>query len=343
MANTPYENFVLENKITSVLNTKLDTKSLMTIDTDLVENAGMFKTVNTYTYTGTVETVAEGNGNAVTGTADFVDTDYTVVTNQQRAVFTDEKVMKDPTLIDTLVLGMAEKMVSKINSDYFAELQKASLEVAYTSGSFSYDAVVDGIAKFGLEDENGFFLIINSDLLASLRKDSDFINSRQGEILYSGQVASVCGLPVIISNLVPSNVAYIASKSAVKMFMKKAIAVASEREENTRTNTIYSRMVNLIALVDATKVVAILPYIAVPVITTAAIAPGANKAFAGTCVAGATIEIVKDGVATGLFANVVGGAWTYTIPVAVAAEVYSVKASATNFYDKASANGITVA
>jgi len=258
MANTPYENIVLSNKITSILNTKLNTKPLMTIDSDLTVSAGMTKTINVYTYTGTVEELAEGAGNTVTGTADYVDTDYTVKTSQQKASYTDEKIMKDPTFIDTIIKGMADKMVNKINADYFAELAKVTLGVTYAKdGAISYNTVVDAVAKMEFEDESGLFLIINSGMLADLRKDTLFVSAKLGEILFKGQIATICGMPVILSNLCPAGVSYVAHKDAVTLFIKKDVTVADERDEDTRTNFAFARMVNLIALTDATKVVKI--------------------------------------------------------------------------------------
>ena len=48
-AHTLYENKVLENKITDLVNTKLETRSLMTMDYSLAESAGLKKVVNKYT------------------------------------------------------------------------------------------------------------------------------------------------------------------------------------------------------------------------------------------------------------------------------------------------------
>ena len=45
MANTVYDNFVLESKLKDLLTTKLDTKTLMTIDNSLTESAGMIKNI----------------------------------------------------------------------------------------------------------------------------------------------------------------------------------------------------------------------------------------------------------------------------------------------------------
>ena len=62
MANTRYENFILENKLSEILSTAIDINSYMTLDTTLVGDAGMVKKINVYTATGDVEDVAEGVG-----------------------------------------------------------------------------------------------------------------------------------------------------------------------------------------------------------------------------------------------------------------------------------------
>ena len=49
---TGYENFIIENKMTDLVNTNLDVRGLMTIDYSLAESAGLKKVVNKYTYTG---------------------------------------------------------------------------------------------------------------------------------------------------------------------------------------------------------------------------------------------------------------------------------------------------
>ncbi len=41
---------------------------------------------------------------------------------------------------------------------------------------------------------------------------------------------------------------------AVKLFMKKDVEAKQERDENTRTNTVYLRTAYVVALVDATKI-----------------------------------------------------------------------------------------
>lgn len=85
MANTVYNNFVVESVAKDLLTTALNTRSLMTIDNELAESAGMKKTVNTYTYTGEAEELANGVGNtaAKRGSISYTGKDYTVKLCQQ--------------------------------------------------------------------------------------------------------------------------------------------------------------------------------------------------------------------------------------------------------------------
>ena len=80
MANTVYSNKVIEAKTKDLLTTTVNTRNLMTVDTDLTQNAGMIKTINTYTYSGTAEALAVGTGNTTSarGSITYSGKDYTV-------------------------------------------------------------------------------------------------------------------------------------------------------------------------------------------------------------------------------------------------------------------------
>ena len=256
MANTVYPNFVLESRLSDLLNTKLNTRSLMTIDDSLTESAGMIKKINTYTYTGKVEKVSKGGKNTTRGAVSYTTKQYEVEVSQQVFDYYDEEFMQDPKVVEMGMNGGATLMVNDMNEKYFKELAKANLSHKYT-GTFKYDDVVDSIQLMNLEDEAGLFLIIGTDLKAEVRKDPDFKAARQGEIIFNGQIGNISGVPVLVSKLVPANTAYLATKEAVTLFTKKDSEVEQERDGEIRQNTIIMRKVNLVALTDATKVVKI--------------------------------------------------------------------------------------
>lgn len=258
MSHTIYENFVLENKLTDLLNTRLNTRALMTVDNSLTEAPGMIKKINTYTYTGAVEAVAKGAKNTTRGAVSFTASEYEVAVAQQVFDYADEEFMTDPMVVEMGMKGASTLMVNDMNTKYFAELAKATLSQTYAkNGKISYETVVDAIQKMNLENEAGLFLVIGTDLKADIRKDDDFKGAELGKIIFDGQIGTISGVPVIVSKLVPAKKAYLATKEAVTLYTKKDSEVEQARDAETRTNTVVMRKVNLVALTDATKVVAI--------------------------------------------------------------------------------------
>lgn len=256
MANIGYDNFVLENKLTDLLDTKLQVKSFMKVDTSLTVGNGSLKKINTYIYTGKVEKLGKGEGNTKRGAVSFTTKEYRVQLAQQVFDYFDEELRDDPLVVDCGMEGSSQLMVNELNDEYFGEVAKATLIHQYAT-AICYDDVVDAIQLMNIEDEAGLFLIIGTDLKADIRKDPDFKSAKQGEILYSGQIGSISGVPVAVSKKVPEATAYLATDEAVTCFLKKESEVEQERDADFRKNSIFLRRTNLIALTNATKVVKI--------------------------------------------------------------------------------------
>lgn len=250
MANTIYDNKIIEAKAKDLLTTAVNTRSLMTVDTSLAESAGMTKTINVYTYTGEAEALDSGEGNSVRGAIAFTGTDYKVQRVQANFDYTDEDFMKDNTVVDNGVAGATAILKNKMNADFFTECGKATLSVP---GALSYDTIVDGISELNVEDESKVFVVIPNDWKAQLRKDPDYMAARMGEVVYTGQVGTVCGIPVIATKAL-TDAAYVMTPEAVRLFMKKDISVGQERDEDTCVNSVYIRAVYVCALTDATKI-----------------------------------------------------------------------------------------
>jgi hypothetical protein len=252
MANTVFANKVIEAKAKDLLTTALNTRSLMTIDNSLAVSAGMTKTINVYTYSGSAEELAAGKGNTNRGSISYAGKDYTAKLVQQAFDYLDEDFMKDPSIVDNMLKGANQVMVNKMTADFIAEVEKATLSETL-SGNLSYDAIVDAIAKLNVEDESGVFIVIPNEWKAHLRKDPDYKAAQMGQVVYNGQVGTICGIPVIATKALTA-AAYVMTKEAVKLFLKKDVEVEQERDADTRTNSVYLRSVYICALEDATKV-----------------------------------------------------------------------------------------
>ncbi len=249
--NTVYANKIIEAKAKDLLTTSVNTRSLMTVDTALAQEAGMTKTINTYVYSGTAEEVAAGKGNTNRGSITYTPADYTVKMVQQAFDYQDEDFMKDNTIVDNMLKGANQVMVNKMTADFIGECAKATLSSTFTN--FGYDAIVDGISNLNVEDESKLFVIIPNAWKASLRKDADYKAARMGEVVYNGQVGTVAGLPVIATKAL-TDTAYVLNAEAIKLFLKKDVEVEQDRDADTRTNSVYLRTAYVVALVDATKI-----------------------------------------------------------------------------------------
>lgn len=251
MAIQLYENFVLENKMTDLVNTIIDVNALFTIDNSLESEAGLKKIVNKYTYAGEVEKLAKGAKNSKKGGVTLVPTEYVVERYQHTFGFNDLDVMQDPYAIDAMSQGAAQVVANHIREQYFAELAKISKTFEYDT--FNYDAVVDALASIGREVESDQIIVMGLDAKAAIRKDADYKAARQGEILFTGQFGDICGVPCVCSKLVPADTVYVTSKDQVKFLVKKAGTIEQDRDIESKDNTVVYERHGLMALVDETK------------------------------------------------------------------------------------------
>lgn len=263
MANTVFANKVLEAKAKDLLTTAINARSLMTIDNSLAGSAGMTKTVNAYTYSGTAEALAAGVGNtALTrGSITYTGKDYTTLLVQQAFDYNDEDFMKDPQMVDMMIKGAAQTMTNKMTTDFYSALATTGVgdaelvtnNVTFAkNGDIGYETIVDAISTLNVEDESGIFVVIPNSWKAGLRKDTDYKTAQMGEVVYNGQVGTICGIPVIATKALTDK-AYVMTKEAVTLFIKKDTEIEQDRDPDKRKNSVYMRNVYLTALTDATK------------------------------------------------------------------------------------------
>ena len=167
-----------------------------------------------------------------------------------------------------------------------------------------------------LEDESSLFMLIAPNMVAAFRK------AVKDELKYSeaftrtGYLGSLVGVPCYVSKAIPDGEAIIASKEAVRLFIKKDTEVEQERDANLRKNTVYCRKVSLVALVDATKCVKIgaNPTTAATITTYTK----NQKTIAGAATTGATVYVYVNGSLSGS-ATASSSAYSFTNGVNLAA------------------------
>lgn len=252
MAHTIFENKVIEAKASELLTTSVNARNLMTIDNTLAENEGMTKVINVYSYTGDVEKLADGAKNSTRGALAFTGKEYKVQRAQHTFDFTDTQFMTDNNVLDMSLKYANDILTNEMTKDFYTECAKCSKHV---TGAISYNTIVDAISEANLENETELFVVIPNDKKEELRKDEDYKNARMGEVVYSGQVGVVAGIPVIATK--GTDKAYVMTKEAVKLFMKKDVEVEQDRDIETKTNTVVLSTYYICALADDSKIVRI--------------------------------------------------------------------------------------
>lgn len=251
MANTIFENKVIEAKATDLLTTSVNARSMMTVDNSLVETEGMTKTINVYTYTGKVEKLADGAKNSTRGSIAFVGKDYKVGRVQQVFDYSDSDFMKDNAIVDMSLEGANALMANQMTEDFYAEAAKATL--SHEVATFGYEGIVDAIAKLNIEDESKVIVVMPTAWKAEIRKDEDYKNARMGEVVYNGQIGTVAGLPVVATNAL-TDTAYVLTPEAIKLFMKKDVEVEQSRDVEAKINTVVLASYYICALVNNNKI-----------------------------------------------------------------------------------------
>ena len=257
MANTRYENFVLENKLKDQLTTSLSMLDFVTIDDTLTAEAGQIKRVHTYSSTGAAEVVAEGEGNSQSIEMSYTTKDYTVKTTQARFVYTDEDEMSDPYLVEGGLTNLANAITNKVTAEVVSEFEKATKKVTYTAANgVTYANIVDAIALLNKENDEGagLFALVNPAMKGMLRKNLKDDLKYVEDNVRTGYIGTVCGVPIRVSKAVPDNTVIIGSAKAVTYYRKKTVETEQDREQNTRTNTVYGRLVGVAALTDEDEV-----------------------------------------------------------------------------------------
>lgn len=307
---TLYNNFVLENKLESVLTTKLNLLNYLTPDYSLQAQPGMIKKVHTYKPTGSVEDLTQGNGNTQSIDAGFIERVYTVGVTQGRFPWYDEQEMTDPAYVDAGIKGLAEIMANDLTTKAIKEFGHAIL--AKTTTNFALADIIDAMALYPYEEEAGLFMLVGLKAKAALRKQLKDELKYVEDFARKGYIGHIMGMPVYESKAVPDDCAFIATKEAVTAFIKKGVESEQERDANTRKNTLYARKCMVVALTDATRVVMM----------------GPAQTTTVTCVADKSDATITGAADTGAVVYAFQADGTFIGSATASSNAYSISASA---------------
>ena len=226
---------------------------LAVIGHDLHGNAGDTLTIPTWNYIGDADDLAEGVEGAV---ANLTATTSTVKVKKavKNVGITDEARLSaygDP--MGQIEHQLAVSLATKVDNDVIEAIKEC--DTKSHSGEFGIDYIADALVQFGEDIEETTFVYINPKNLAVLRKSPEYVHVANGQVLVSGQVGTVYGCPIVVSNKVAENEAFFIRQGAIGIEVKREVAVEQARDV-LKKQTIISADRHYIAYVrDASKLV----------------------------------------------------------------------------------------
>ena len=279
MAVTKLEKMINPEVMSEMISAKVEKKVAVIpfakVDTTLQGRAGNTITIPVFGYIGDAANVEEG---ASIGASELTTTDkqFTVKKIGKGVDLTDEAILSgygDPVGEANKQLAMA--ISQKIDQDAIDALYGASLKFDGVANKISYAGIVDAIDKFEEEFNTEKVMFIHPKQLSQLRKDADFTSADKyvngNYIAVNGEVGKIANCRVVVSKRVKeddTHAGYVnpivkinfdteteESASALTIFLKKGVAVETDRDIDKQINMIRASEHYICALTDESKVV----------------------------------------------------------------------------------------
>lgn len=229
---------------------------LAVIGYDLQGQPGNTLTIPTWNYIGDAKDLAEGvEGSVENLTA--TSTQVTVKKAVKNIGITDEARLSgygDP--MGQIEHQLAVSIASKVDNDVLAELKKATVSVT-SEAPFSKDVIVDALVKFGEDIEQTSYVLLNAVNYAILRKDPDFVHIANGQAVISGQVGTLYGCPIVVTNKLANTEVYVVRIGALGIEIKREVNVEVERQVLKKQTIVSADRHYCTYLRDASKAVKI--------------------------------------------------------------------------------------
>lgn len=233
---------------------KIKFSPLAVIGHDLQGQAGNTLTIPTWSYVGDAEDLEEGAEGKVTNLT-ATTSQVTVKKAVKNIGITDEARLSgygDP--MGQIENQLATAIAQKIDNDVLGAIKGISDGLTH-SGEFGLDYVADALVKFGEDIDETTVILISAKNYGILRKSPEFVHVANGQVVISGQVGTVYGCPVVVSNKVEDTEAFFVRYGAIGIEVKREVSVEVDRDV-LKKQTIVSADRHYVAYVrDASKVI----------------------------------------------------------------------------------------
>lgn len=197
--------------VSDMINAKVEKKAVMTgyitVDNTLQGQPGSTVTIPKWGYIGEAEEYAEGEPIDKSKMA-FTTASYGIKKIGKGVRLTDEAQLSGyGNPMGTAVNQIAMSISEKLDNDRVKVMYESPNIVDDTSAVIKYTAIVDGVDKFGEEEDSKKVILIHSKQKTQLRKDPDFISADKYEsgVMVNGSIGRIAGCDVVVSNKVESH------------------------------------------------------------------------------------------------------------------------------------------
>ena len=260
--------------VSDMINAKVANKAVMSgyikVDSTLSGVPGSTITVPRWGYIGEAVDLVEGQPIDTTKMA-FTTAQYGIKKIGKGVMLTDEAQLSGyGNPMGTATNQIAMSISEKLDNDRVAVLYESQNIVDASSAVMKYSAIVDGVDKFGEEEDSRKVILIHSKQKTQLRKDSEFLSADkfQAGVMVNGSIGRIAGCDVVVSNKVKledgvyynpiiklNNTAETEDDlPAVTYFLKRGNLVEHKREEGVGDKIICTAF-GMPALTNEAKVV----------------------------------------------------------------------------------------
>lgn len=248
---------VMADMISGKLTNAIRFSTVADIDRTLVARPGDTITVPVWAYIGNAADLAEGVA------------DVPVVLSASSTTATVKKVAKSIELTDEIALSgygdplgeaanqVALAIAGKVDADILTAIKTTALTAGNNAAIISHAQVVAGVMEFADEEVGQeMYLFVHPYQYGELQLDAKF-QVATPEMMRSGIVGQIAGCNVVVSKQITNGFPYIAKAGAVKVYMKKDVAVETDRNVLAKTTIIAADEHYVAVLADASKAVAL--------------------------------------------------------------------------------------
>ncbi|KAF5056424.1 hypothetical protein DSECCO2_367500 [anaerobic digester metagenome] len=249
------EALVVKNAFETAIKSLISAKNLFTTKFTLQGEDGDLIRKITYTYEGGV--VDADTGEVVPseqrGKLSHKTHELRIKPFKQAFDITDKMKRQNSNVLTMMSTGNAETTYNFINDSFYTALRTITKTSEYTT--FNWDAVEDALATLNLESREGMFLLVSPKMYSQLKKSAEVKAANNGEIIFSGQVKTVDGLSIVISNKLADDEAIIASKDTVVYECKNDATVTTDVYNELEKETFVTKFAGIVYLDNEKKAI----------------------------------------------------------------------------------------